>query len=463
MSRSYRWTLVLLVAGALSSAPALAHKESDAYLTLATSRADRHAIEGQWDIALRDLDFALGIDDNRDGAITWGEVRAHRAEIERYALARLVIRGDGLTCELHPRAQAIDEHTDGAYDVIFFRAVCDKDIPSRLAVDYALFRDIDPYHRGIVTIHADGVTTGAVLGPENPKTTLDLRAPDRWKQFGSFVTDGIWHIWTGVDHLLFILSLLLPAVMIRRRVSAADGGRWDVAPGGSAHGVRTVWRERVASVMGRVIGTGNHGREGLEVAGLGVANLGIGAAVAIVDTASQPRERYEWFPVASWWRAFIDVVKVISAFTLSHSVTLTLAVLGIVDLPSRLVESAIALSIIVAAANNLFPVVRQRVWLIAFAFGFVHGLGFASALSGLQLPPLSMAASLGGFNVGVEIGQEAIVLTVMPLAFLARGTRFYRDGVLRWGSLLIIALAAGWLIQRAFNVSIPIFSALLPS
>lgn len=441
MRLSHRWTIALLAAGTLSSLPAFAHKESDAYLTLAMSRTDRHAIEGQWDIALRDLDFAIGIDDNHDGAITWGEVRQHRAEIERYALAQLVIRGDGLTCELRPHAQAIDDHTDGAYDVIFFRASCDKDIPSRLTIHYALFSDVDPYHRGIVTIHANGMTTGAVLGPENPQATLDLRAPARWQEFGSFVTDGIWHIWTGIDHLLFILSLLLPAVMVRRRRSGDSAGGTPVSG--------------VIEVESRL--------DGLVMASVGVARLASLGGLRMVHSAARPHGRYEWVPVASWWPAFIDVVKVISAFTLSHSVTLTLAVLGIIDLPSRLVESGIALSIIVAATNNLFPIVRQRVWLIAFAFGFVHGLGFASALSGLQLPPLSMAASLGGFNVGVEIGQEAIVLLIMPLAFLVRDTRLYRDGVLRWGSLLIIAMAAGWLIQRAFDVSIPVFSALLPS
>jgi hypothetical protein len=242
----------------------------------------------------------------------------------------------------------------------------------------------------------------------------------------SFVADGVWHIWTGIDHLLFIMSLLLPAVMRRRRT-------YDPTTGGVG------WTGGAGAL---IAGTGSTG----------------GALVA-----SRAAVRYEWVPVAGWWPAFIDVIKVISGFTLSHSVTLTLATLGIVDLPSRLVESGIAISVIVAAANNLYPIVTQRIWLIAFAFGFVHGLGFASALYGLQLPPLSMAASLGGFNVGVELGQEAIVLLIMPLAFLLRHTRFYRDGVLRWGSVIIITLATGWLIQRAFDVLIPGFSAILPT
>lgn len=412
--------LMLLVALGFGLTPliASAHKESDAYLILSTTPDNGHVLEGRWDIALRDIAFVLPIDPDHDGAITWGEVRAHRTVIEQYALARLAIKGDGINCTTHPTGQKIVNHTDGAYNVILFKAVCDKNIPSKLTVVYNLFRNVDPYHRGIVTVHAKGKTAGVVLGPRNPSARLNLRDPNRWRQFKSFVVDGMWHIWTGMDHLLFILSLLLPAVLIRRR-EKKDGDDW---PGG-----------------GLLAGGGGG-----------------------VLTAVHPRTRYYWEAVPTWWPAFIDIIKVISAFTLSHSITLTLAVLGIVTIPSRLVESGIALSVIIAAANNFYPIVRQRVWVIAFAFGFIHGLGFASALSGLQLPAGAMAASLGGFNLGVELGQEAIVLAVMPLAFLLRYTRFYRLVVLRWGSLLIVVIASLWLYQRAFDVLIPGIGAFLP-
>jgi hypothetical protein len=134
-----------------------------------------------------------------------------------------------------------------------------------------------------------------------------------------------------------------------------------------------------------------------------------------------------------------------------------------VNLPSRLVESGIALSIIVAALNNIHPIVTRRAWVVAFAFGFIHGLGFASALAGLSLPAGAMAASLGGFSFGVELGQEAIILPLLPLAFLLRKTRFYQVGVVRWGSLLIIAISMLWLIQRAFDVAIPYTAWITPA
>lgn len=386
MSRPACWQLLLLMLCLVLSTGAFAHKESDAYLTLRTDAADTQRMHGQWDIALRDLDYAIGIDSNHDGAITWAEVQAHRAAIESYALPHLTVKGDGLTCEMTPTGQAVDEHTDGVYAVILFDAVCDKNIPSRLTVVYTLMYDLDPYHRGIVTIHAGDRIAGAALGPGRREASLDLREPDRWSEFRSFLVDGIWHIWTGIDHILFLLSLLFPAVLTYRRV-----------------------------------------------------------------------------PVERFWAACLDVIKIVTAFSLSHSITLSLAVLGIVHVPSRLVETGIALSVLVAALNNIVPLVSKRVWLIAFAFGFIHGLGFASALTGLQLPPGAMAASLGGFSVGVEIGQEAIVMAFLPFAFLLRRTRFYQVGVLRWGSWIIVAIAAGWFVERAFDVAIPWFSRLIPN
>ena len=391
------WITLMLIALGLLPGAAFAHKESDAYLTLRTDASNPNRLIGQWDIALRDLDFAIGIDSNRDGAITWGEVKAHREAIERYALPMIAINGDGLECALTPTGQQIDEHSDGAYDVIAFDAICDKEVPDKLGIVYRLFENVDPYHRGIITVHTHGNTAGAVLGPQTPTATLDINAPDRWRQFKSFVVDGVWHIWTGPDHLLSILSLLLPAVLLRRRLP------------------RTLLDDGV------------------------------------------------WQPVQTFWPAALELVKVISGFTLSHSVTLTLSVLGYISLPSRLVESGIALSVIVAAANNLYPFFTRRAWLVAFAFGFIHGLGFASALAGLNLPAAAMAVSLGGFNVGVEIGQETVVLPLIALAFLVRRTRFYRLGVLRIGSLAIILVATLWLIERVCDILIPGMGFLTPS
>ena len=146
--------------------------------------------------------------------------------------------------------------------------------------------------------------------------------------------------------------------------------------------------------------------------------------------------------------------KVVTAFTVAHSITLSLAALGVISLPSRLTESAIAASVVLAALNNVHPVVYGGRWIIAFAFGLIHGFGFASVLTDLGLPQGSLLLALVAFNLGVELGQLAIVAVFLPVAYALRDTRLYRLGILIGGSLLVAAIAAVWLIERAFNLSL---------
>jgi hypothetical protein len=201
-----------------------------------------------------------------------------------------------------------------------------------------------------------------------------------WRQFGDYVRHGIWHIWIGFDHILFLLSLLLPAVL--------------------------VYRDR------------------------------------------------QWQGRSTFRAAALDVLKIVTAFTLAHSITLTLATLGMVALPSRLVESAIAASVVLAALNNLWPLFHGRRALVAFAFGLIHGFGFASVLLDLGLPKSALLLSLVGFNAGVELGQIAIVALFLPLAFLARNTVLYRRGILGAGSCMIALLALAWLAERGLDVKL---------
>ena len=357
-------------------APAQAHKPSDSYLSVTVGEAE---IKGQWDIALRDLDFAIGLDADGNGEITWGEVRAKHAEVAAYALARLAIRADGTACSIEPGAQQIDGHTDGAYTVLPLTIRCAK-TPAQLAIDYTLFADIDPQHRGLLNLKALGNTRTAVLGPQAATQNFELKSVSRWAQFIDYAREGVWHIWIGFDHILFLLSLLLPAVLL--------------------------WRGR------------------------------------------------QWQAVETFRAAFVDVFKIVTAFTVAHSITLSLATLGVIELPSRWVESAIAASVVLAALNNVWPVFHSRRWMVAFAFGLIHGFGFASVLTDLGLPREALALALVGFNLGVEAGQLAIVAVFLPLAFALRRTAFYRRAVMLGGSLLIALLAAVWLIERAFNMKL---------
>jgi HupE / UreJ protein len=368
------FALLLALMLALMLPTAHAHKPSDSYLTIDVKAA---TISGRWDIALRDLDFALTLDADGNGELTWGEVRARHADIAAYAREHLHITADDKPCTLDVGAQQIDEHTDGLYSVLPLTVQCEAGTPSRVALNYTLFADLDPQHRGLLNLVARGASRSAVLGPQQATQSFDLGEISRWRQFTDYVREGVWHIWIGIDHILFLLSLLLPSVLV-----------WQAAT-------------------------------------------------------------KKWQAVNRFGEAFVDVLKVVTAFTLAHSITLSLAALGVIELPSRLVESVIAASIIVAALNNIWPRVIGRLWMVAFGFGLMHGFGFASVLADLGLPRDALVLALVGFNVGVELGQLAIVVVFLPIAYALRRSLFYRRWVMVGGSVLISLLAAVWLVERA--------------
>ena len=369
------WRRFLLSVLLLMGGPVLAHKASDSYLVLDTQ--GQH-VAGQWDIALRDIDFAIGLDADGNGEITWGELRARHTAMAAWALSALTLERGG-ACTLRVTQYLVDEHTDGAYAVLKLAGTCPSG-QGELGVNYRLLFDQDALHRGLLRVDLDGVTHSAIMATDAALQRFSAEKPSLLAQFGQFFVQGVWHIWIGFDHILFLLSLLLPVVLVR------EAGRWR-----------------------------------------GVGRFG---------------------------EALQEVLWVVTSFTVAHSITLSLAALGLVSLPSRLVESAIALSVVLAALNNLKPVVNQRRWLIAFVFGLIHGFGFASVLAELGLPADALVLSLVGFNAGVEAGQLAIVAVFLPLAFWLRNTGLYRQGVFVGGSLLTLLIALVWLAERALDLKL---------
>ncbi len=368
------WNAFILFLSLAVAPVAQAHKPSDSYLRVKVADG---AISGQWDIALRDLEHAIGLDANDDGVITWGEVRSRFDVVDAYALARLTLSADGARGRVRITDHLVDYHTDGAYLVLRF-AVEEVSPRTTLDVDYRLFFDVDPQHHGLLRFEQASRERAAILTPEQPSVRLELETPAPFAEFVRFVDEGVWHIWQGFDHILFLLALLLPAVL--------------------------------------------------------------------------SRQRGEWLGVGGFRPAFVNVLKIVSAFTVAHSLTLSLAALHVLNLPSRFVESTIAASVALAALNNLFPMVRDRAWSVAFLFGLIHGFGFAGVLGDLGLTGGSLARALVGFNLGVEVGQLAIVSVFLPLSYALRTTWGYRWLGLRLGSAAIVALAAVWLTERAFDL-----------
>lgn len=367
--RKLLWILAALLAAPLAQA----HIASNGFLSL---QVDGTRISGAIELAIRDGELAVGLDHDRDGKVTWGELRASQTALQVYVLDHLRLAGADGPCRMTFSSVEVNERVDGNYLWLPFSAACGS-VGKHLSIDYTVLNGEDPSHRGLLTLNANGAAQTAVLGGGSTAHLFELDHPSPWVAFIEYLRAGIWHIWSGIDHLLFLLSLLLPAVLVRRQ------NRWEAVP------------------------------------------------------MAAP--------------AFANIVKVVTAFTLAHSMTLSLAAFDVIRLPGRLTESVIAASIIVAALNNVFPRVTEGRWRIAFAFGLLHGFGFASVLAEMGLPKGARLVSLVAFNLGVEVGQLAVVVGVMPLAYVLRSTAFYRRGVMPWGSSAIAALALVWFMQRALG------------
>ena len=211
--------LLLLLANPAWIHPAWGHSASTAYLDIT---ADGPKLDVQWSIALRDLDDVVGLDDTGSGALTWGAVQAHQADIEAYALARLRLEADGAACPPGKVALLADRLNDGGYAVLRFTAACPA-APRQIGVRYGLLFDRDPLHRGLLRVSVDGAVQALALSPARPAATFDGQA-GLAGSFGRFFLTGAAHLLTGPDHLLFAAMLLLPALL------------WRGGPGGGAGG-----------------------------------------------------------------------------------------------------------------------------------------------------------------------------------------------------------------------------------
>jgi hypothetical protein len=352
----------------LATCSALGHEPSRSLVTL---DVDGQELHGRWDIALRDLEDAVGLDANGDAAVSWGELVARQDAVVAYALPRLRATARSADCTLAAQPSGVDTHGGGAYAVLALEGRCAA-VPQRLEIAYDLLFEIDRAHRAIVTVNSAAATTTAVASFDSPRLTLELAELSHWSTLRRFVVEGVHHIWEGYDHLAFVGLLLLPIVLGR-------GGR-SVHPGARA--------------------------------------------------------------------AVREIVRVVTAFTAAHSLTLALAMTGYVAIPPRIVELAIAASVLIAALLNVVPNVPRLGAKLAFGFGLVHGLGFANALGDLAAAEQSLLAALAGFNIGVELGQLVVVAALLPLLLVAGRSATGRFAVNAAGSTACAALAVVWLAER---------------
>lgn len=375
--------LFVLFATTSVATKAHAHAMEQSYIFLSISDT---TIDGRLEMTIEDLNNAMDLSLPLDKSVTDAQIEPHIQDIKTYFDTNISMGfRDGIVLDdffLHsiPAAQ---------YIAINFSFKDVDTMPEYIDFTYTVLFDKDSNHLGMVIIENDwrsGVfndeaNVALIFTPTDNQKRLDLTDATVMQGYWEMLKLGIHHILEGIDHVLFLIALLLPAVVVR------------------AH--------------------------------------------------------REWEPATKFYPSFIYVVKVVTVFTLAHTITLSAATLGVLSLPSRLVEAIIAISIAIAALDILYPVFRGRIWLIVFAFGLFHGFGFASVLGEYNIPDSYLTWSLLAFNVGVEVGQVAIIFLVFPILFLLRQSALYSLLFLKAGATLLILVSLYWFIERGFEIDLP--------
>ncbi len=342
---------------------ALAHQSGNSYLRI-DSGADALAVQIEFPVK----DLASLLQDPSLGALPSREQLAHhQATLARTIAESLVLEADGRRLPLSFESQQVALRNDGLYVRQRHRAPALAPDVAAIVVRYGFFNDNERIARAFVQLVATGQERSYVLDPRHATQRLLLREESLLESLWTYAREGTLHIWSGPDHLLFLLCLLLPGLAL-----AAGGAR---APA-------------------------------------------------------------------------LHALKVVTAFTAAHSLTLAAAVLDWIVLPEKPVEIAIAASIVIAALLALRTGQARHQWQLALGFGLVHGLGFANGLRELGLSTEHMIGSLLAFNAGVEVGQMAVVLAAALLL-----VPFFRSApalarIQRWGALANLVLASIWLTER---------------
>ena len=396
MSLPHRFAVYLFLASCvLAPLELAAHQPDQSYVYL---RVNKNDLDGRVELNADDLNRILGSSLPTKG-LTEAQVAGLHDRVRAYLTEHLSFRSGATTFPVvygDAEVYNIDAPEEPDFVRYAFTVEGMDELPADLEVTYDAVLERHAMHRGHLLIENNwqaGVVNNSaminyVFTPRAPSTSLNLReGTSVWKGVWALLKLGVWHIWIGLDHILFIVALILPSVV--RRDPKEQG----------AYGTSV------------------------------------------------------WHPVEKFRPAFLYIIKIVTFFTIAHSITLALGALEIVNLPGRYVEALIAFSIGLAALHNIRPIFRGKEWVIAFVFGLFHGLGFASVMGDKGLGTDFLAWSLLGFNLGVEIGQLLIICAVFPVLFLLRKTRFYRWLIIV-GSVLLILIALYWTVERLFEVDI---------
>jgi hypothetical protein len=288
-------------------------------------------------------------------------------------------------CPLKTGERGLERRSDGAYAVLHLASNCR--LPSLPAIRYSLFAEVDPTHRGIAKIERPG-----------EPVVLSVLDPARNAVVGTAATGSAASSPTG------------------SAAAAEPPSRWQFLEEGIRH----------------ILGGYDH----------------VLFLLCLLLPAVMRRSEGRWQPVGRISQAILPVAGIVTAFTVAHSITLALAALKLVSLPSWFIEPAIAVTIVLAAIDNVWPVFPVRRVVVTFFFGLIHGFGFASVLAELNLPTADFAWALLQFNLGLEAGQLMVVVAATAVLFGLRHWKRYRPVVIRGGSFVAMAIAGIWFVER---------------
>ena len=358
-----------------------AHELSSGYLTL--SAGEENTYSGELLLKPDDIGQVAGLDTNGNGALTWGEIHQNQPLLQSYIAKVLSIKVDDTPCKISLSMPNIRSVSGDSYLVSPIQVMCES--AGTLGIHYDGIFEHSPTHKLLVNVNLAGqsgvssqsstekTSVTSVLDFDNRSVTYDAVTTSLTALFISLVYEGVWHIFIGIDHILFLVATLL--------------------------------------------------------------------------TVNLAREQKQWQKEPSASRVIKHTVILVSAFTLAHSITLTATALNFIALDSRLVELGIAISVLLTALNNIYPLI-VRLGIITFAFGLLHGMGFASVFADLNAQSNNLVLSVAAFNIGVEVGQLAIVAVLLPLLLWLRHYTFYAKTLMPLLSSVIAIIAINWTIQR---------------
>ena len=381
--------LRLFLAYVFLSVPALAHQTGNSYLVLTESNG---RLQIELDFIVRDLGNLLQPSKPSDAPLpspvppaatpTPEQLQAMQPAITQVIQESLGVQLNEEAQPLEFVSQSVVLRNDGLYVRQRFTSPSIAPEIKFVVVRYSFFNQNDKLGRAFFKLQLGKEEISSVFDSSTQTQRFALGDTKRWSTIGLFTHEGAWHIWGGPDHLLFLLTLLLPGLMLLHRATGATD----------------------------------------------------------TDTDNNGTKTAAWF-----------ALKVITAFTLAHSITLLASVLDVISLPSRWIESAIALSIMISAALNLQTRIQWSQWKLAFIFGLIHGMGFANGLRELGLSQTYFIETVLAFNVGVELGQIAAVVAVgIPIILLAKQART-KQLVMTYGSWGVLLISGIWLVQRLMD------------